>query len=96
MKIVLNKSYGGFEYSNTLELAYLQITQKTECPDEDELRIDPIFIKLIEEAYLNNQDPNTKFSKLYVFEIPDSVKYQIHEYDGYESLYWSDTEIHQI
>lgn len=96
MKLVLNRAYGGFALSEEQAKAY-------GVPEEDMYdgfggkvyydydleRTDP---KLIEVVELGLE--NSWASSLVVVEIPDGVYYKIEEYDGFESVIWSESEIH--
>jgi hypothetical protein len=46
-------------------------------------RNDPILIQVVEEL---GYEANNMFSKLEVVEIPDDVQWEIHDYDGMESV----------
>ena len=56
--------------------------------DWDEERTNPLLIQVIEEL---GERANNRFSKLEIVEIPDDVKWQIDEYDGWESIH----EVHR-
>lgn len=57
---------------------------------DDEHRQDPILIEVIEEL---GDKASGRFGRLEVIEIPDNSFYKIGEYDGVETIYYSDTEI---
>lgn len=57
---------------------------------DDEHRQDPILIEVVEEL---GDKASGSFGKLEVIEIPDNCYYKIDEYDGYETIYYSNTEI---
>ena len=98
MKLVLNRAYGGFALSEEQAKAY-------GVPEEDMFdgfggkvyydydleRTDPKLIEVIELGL-----ENAWASSLDVVEIPDGVHYKIQEYDGWEYLIWSESEIHFV
>lgn len=139
MKIILNKTYGGFDVSQKayelyaekkgLELfkyssdfnfekvtytkiedaneAYLfceyftkDFGEKANISNEDYVkynlflnekhRTDEVLIEVIEEL---SKEANGRFGDLKIVEIPDGAYYKVEEYDGYESLYYSMSEI---
>ena len=57
---------------------------------DNEHRRDPILIEVVEEL---GDKASGMFGKLEVVEIPDNCYYKIDEYDGIETIYYSDTEI---
>ena len=59
----------------------------------DDDRLDKTLIEVVEEL---GEKANTRFSDLEVVEIPDGSYYIIDEYDGVETLYYSETEIKNI
>lgn len=76
--------------------------EKVELNDEDyskyclnlssENRLDPILIEVVEEL---GEKASDGFSNLQVVEIPDNSYYKIDEYDGVETLYYSESEIYE-
>ena len=53
-------------------------------------RTDKILIEVVEEL---GDKASGSFGKLEVIEIPDNCYYKIDEYDGVETIYYSNTEI---
>lgn len=51
--------------------------------DRDIPRDDPILIKVVKEL---GKEANGTYATLKIIEIPDDVKWQIEEYDGYEHV----------
>lgn len=51
-------------------------------------RCDPVLVQVVEEL---GSKANGQYAELKVVVIPDGVKYQIHEYDGCESIH----EVHK-
>lgn len=59
----------------------------------DEHRQDAILIEVIEEL---GDKASGRFGNLEVVEIPDNCYYKIDEYDGVETIYYSESEIKEI
>lgn len=57
---------------------------------DDKHRQDPILIEVVEEL---GDKASGRFGELKVIEIPDNCYYIIDEYDGVETIYYSNTEI---
>lgn len=100
MKIVLNKCYGGFSLSEKAVLRLVELGNKvalagfekqneyiengklsliSDCCREI-YRHDPDLIKVVEEL---GDEANGPCAKLQIEDIPG---YEIHEYDGFESI----------
>ena len=94
MKIVLNKCYGGFSLSEEQALAYgideseLYDRGDTKVFYGDIERTDPRLVEVVEQSL-----ENAWASELVVVEIPDDAHYKIEEYDGFEHVIWSESEI---
>lgn len=56
----------------------------------DEYRQDPILIEVVEEL---GEKASGRFGSLEVVEIPNNSFYKIDEYDGVETIYYSNSEI---
>ena len=85
MKVVINRTYGGFELS---EEAWEKLGVE-KCDSEEKFirrndRTNPELIKVVEEL---GERANTYCSHLRVVEIPDDVEWYIAEYDGLESIH---------
>lgn len=80
MKIVLNKSYGGFCLPTEFKALYNINSYEEECTVE---RTDE---RLIE--FLADKDSyRTMWGKLKVVEIPDTcTDWELNDYDGFESI----------
>ena len=102
MKIVINSCFGGFGISDAQGFALELKPQESlytdeqykyywDCwgPEYEWMRTDPRLIASVEAGDLGG-----RHAKLTVVEIPDNVHWQIHEYDGSESIIWSESEIH--
>ena len=59
---------------------------------DDEYRQDPILIEVVEEL---KDKASGRFGDLEVVEIPDNCYYKIDEYDGIETIYYSNSEIYE-
>lgn len=97
MKLVVNKCYGGFSLSEEQALAY--------GIDESELFDSGIGSNRVYYGDFDRDDaklidvviqdlPGAWASKLQVVEIPDGVHYEISDYDGWEEVIWSESQIH--
>jgi hypothetical protein len=94
MKIVLNKCFGGFSLSEEQALAYgfsehelyQGLNEKVYYGDMD--RTDPQLVSVVEQGLKNSWA-----SDLVVVEIPDECYWSIEDYDGHETLVWSESEI---
>lgn len=58
-------------------------------PENDALRVDPDFIKIVEEL---GKEASGRCADLKVIEIPDGIDWEVEEYDGMESV----AEKHQV
>ncbi len=81
MKIVINTCYGGFGISDEALKRYNDITGKDIEWYGDLERDDVTLIKLVEEM---GAAVNDTFSNLKIVEIPNTVYWEIEEYDGKE------------
>jgi hypothetical protein len=84
-KVVINVDYGGFGLSD-LALPHLTCHQGDgfDKHSYNENRTCPALVSLVEQlgALANGQ-----YAKLAVVNVPDDVKWYIHEYDGSEAVY---------
>lgn len=100
MKVLINRQWGGFGFSEKaiklicklkkLEYAKNNRHEMFDVDENPDMRTDKDAIFAVE--YLGD-DANTRYSKIVVAEIPDGSFFQIREYDGLESLYYSNSEI---
>lgn len=60
---------------------------------DDTYRKDPILIEVVEEL---GDKASGRLGDLKVVEIPDNSFYKIDEYDGVETIYYSESEIKEI
>lgn len=60
---------------------------------DDEYRKDPTLIEVVEEL---GDKASGRFGRLEVVEIPDNCYYKIDEYDGIETIYYSESEIKEF
>lgn len=82
MKIVINRSYGGFRLSDQALKRYNELSGGNHARYiglRD--RVDPLLVQVVEEL---GDEANGRYSFLTVIEIPSDVKYQIEDYDGWE------------
>lgn len=84
MKIVINSCFGGFSLSKKAyeflglewdDYGYAHIYNRT----------DPDLIRCIET--LGSERASGLCAELHVIEIPDDIEYEIHNYDGIESVH---------
>ena len=85
-KIVINTCHGGFGLSDEATIRYAEI-KKIEDVNTiwlyDICRDDPVLVQVVEEL---GEKSFNRYSKLCVVEIPEGVKWHIHEYDGMEHV----------
>ena len=104
MKVLINRQWGGFGFSEKAiklicklkKLDYDEEKNNFEMFDVDknpDMRTDKDAIFAVE--YLKDE-ANTRFSKIVVAEIPDDSYFNIRDYDGIESLYYSSSEIRKF
>lgn len=92
-KIVINKCFGGFGLSREAVARFKELGRDIDVHgyvDEREQieRDDPILVKVVEEM---GDAASGGPAKLKVVEIPNSVEWQIEEYDGQEHV----AEVHR-
>lgn len=90
MKLIINKRFGGFSLSKEAQEMYRSLTTYYFDDDINE-RTDVNLIKVVETL---GEKANGRFANLKVVELPDGAFYELNEYDGYEYVQWSETEIH--
>lgn len=94
MKIVINRCWGGFGVS---EIVYKELGIKwdgygylrnedfgIESDNSDEFRTNPRLISAIEKVGVEMASGD--MAKLKIVDIPDDVKFYIHDYDGMETV----------
>lgn len=111
MKIVLNKSYGGFrltkhqaellgyewkEFTGIFKTAYTSRMGTDGAGYAERADEDKDRVNPILIESVERGDPSSWASDLYVCEIPDGAHWVIENYDGIETLYWSLSEIHEV
>lgn len=93
MKIVINRCFGGFGFSDKCSEALGGVRRETgwghhyEFPNNKSLtdfRTDLKLIKLMETK--GSKWCSGDYSKLKIVEIPDDIDYYISEYDGMETV----------
>lgn len=83
MKIVINVRHGGFGLSDEALERYNDLTGKSVEYYWDIERDDPALVRVVDEM---GQDANGPHAELKIVEVPDGVKWHIHEYDGMEHV----------
>lgn len=83
MKVVINTCYGGYRLSKDA-YDYLGLEWDGYGFEFDNDRTNPKLIEMVEKL---GKRANGIFADLKVVEIPDDVKWYIHEYDGVEEIY---------
>lgn len=82
-KVVISERHGGFGLSTEAEVRMRELGW--DGKDERDIeRDDPRLVQVVEEM---GDAANSRYSNLKVIEIPDDVKWHVHEYDGFESLH---------
>lgn len=96
MQVVINRCFGGFGLSREAVDLYCAWTGKdpgawnatwgyyTDFHDRELPRDDPILVTIVD--YLG-EDSGGKFSELAIVDIPDGIEWEIHDYDGSESIH---------
>lgn len=85
MKLILNRCYGGFTLSDA-QVALLGV--ENEHVFDESFRTDERLIASVEAG-----DEGGMYAALEIFEIPDGCHYKVFEYDGYETVIYSDSPI---
>lgn len=83
MKIVVNRRHGGYQLSKKA-YDYLGIPWDEYGFEFSDDRTNP---KLIEVVETLGKDANGGFANLEVVEVPDDVDWEIHDYDGWETIH---------
>lgn len=103
MKIIVNKSFGGFNFSEEAQqmicklkgLNYDKMDFETrnnifDDYENESIRTDKDAISIVEQL---GAKASIEVSKMTVIEIPDDSHYLIDDYDGYETVYYSKSPI---
>jgi hypothetical protein len=94
MKIVLNKCFGGFGLSDK---AWREIHKRGlshQYDHEFEMdRSNPVLIEVVERL---GSEANGRNAELKVVELPDDVYWYKDEYDGIETIIYSESPIHAV
>ena len=95
MKVVINTCFGGFSLSEEATDMLIKLTKNEEIRYYELERHCPILIEVIETL---GEQADGMFAELKVVEIPDNVKYSIHEYDGSENIQetWIEVTIDEL
>ena len=84
MKVVVNKSFGGFGLSEEAMRLY---TERGGASEEDYSmdRTDPILVALVEEL---GEKVNGRYAQLAIIDLPeDALLWDIADYVGYETIH---------
>jgi len=103
MKIAINIDYGGAALSDEALERLEELGSTIDYSEwrgawrnDDKSRTDPILIQVLEELGEERsaqQDPHRRKPNIIrVVDVPDGVKWTIHDYDGRESVH----EIHRV
>lgn len=79
MKMIINKCYGEFGFSNEAKTLFREIDGHTS--NDTDLRTNHIMVEIVEEL---GKLASSKYSELKVIEIPDDIDWVVKEYDGVE------------
>lgn len=91
MKVVLNKCFGGFGVSKkAAEYMGVEWDGYGYMFDSQDCRTDERLIKCVEEL---GKEASGALANIEVVEIPDGSFYIIDEYDGFETIYYSASEV---
>lgn len=84
-KVVINACFGGFSLSDAArqKIAATTGSQPSWMADGVD-RDNPALVSAVAEL---GRDAAGGYASLVVVEIPDGVKWHIHEYDGYETIH---------
>ena len=83
-KVVINVCHGGFGLSDDVMSRYNALTGKNVEYRWEIERDDPVLLQVIQEVGL--EAAGGKYAELKIVEVPDGVKWHIHEYDGMEHV----------
>ena len=82
MKIVINTCFGGYELSEKA-YEYLGLPWDGNGNEFEDDRTNPKLIECVEKL---GEEANGELAELHIIEIPDDVKWEINDYDGYETV----------
>ena len=85
MKVVINTSFGGFSLSEAAIERFCELDGLNPADFYPQMveRNDPNLVQVVQELGV---DAETLYSELKIVEVPDDVKWHIHEYDGMEHV----------
>ena len=87
MKVVINKSFGGFQLSQKALDLYNEITGKNQTDPFNFDRTDSALIQVVEALGEEAEDD----CWIEIVDIPDGVEWEMRNYDGQESIH----EVHR-
>lgn len=81
--VVISERFGGFGLSGPATQRLTELTGEpvSEC---DIARDDPRLVQVVREL---GRDASGGYAELVVVDLPDGVKWHIHEYDGFETVH---------
>ena len=83
MKIVVNRRHGGYQLSKKA-YDYLGIPWDEYGFEFSDDRTNPRLVEVVETL---GKDASGGFANLEVVEVPDDVNWEIHDYDGWETIH---------
>lgn len=96
MQVIINRCYGGFNFSHeAIKLYESRTGSKVQNPRDlyyDGLRNDPEMVEVFKE--LGSERASGSYSKLSVEEVPEGYDFEIQEYDGLEHIELRINEAH--
>jgi CYTH domain-containing protein len=83
MKVVINTCFGGYGLSEKGQEMLKELTNGYIDKPHFLERHESVLIEIVEKL---GDEANGMYAELKIVEIPDNVKYSIHEYDGNEHI----------
>lgn len=83
MKVVVNRQHGGYQLSKKA-YDYLGIPWDEYGFEFSDDRTNPRLVEVVETL---GKDASGGFANLEVVEVPDDVNWEIHNYDGWETIH---------
>ena len=83
-RVVICEQYGGFGLSRAA-MERMRELGWVGKHDADVKRDDPLLLRVIDE--MGTHHASGAYAALRVIEVPDGVKWHVHEYDGFETIH---------
>lgn len=83
-RVVISERFGGFGLSPAGEARYRELSGSEKKYLDDIPRDDLHLIQVVEEL---GESASGGFADLVVIDVPDDVRWHVHEYDGYETVH---------